>query len=63
MRKLIFTVLALFIVFSINAQTTRKSKSAKSKSTSRSAKTGQYVTKSYADKHRSTTYTANKKSK
>jgi len=30
---------------------------------SRSAKSGRYVTKSYADKHKSTTYTSKRRSK
>ena len=67
MKKLIFTLFAVLFVISINAQTTKSSKSTSSKNasskatTSRSAKSGQYVTKSYADKHKSTTYTSKKK--
>lgn len=40
----------------------RKKKSS-SGTTSRSAKTGRFVKKSYADKHKSTTYTSKKKKK
>lgn len=50
------TALALIILvfsFIANAQTTK----------SRSAKTGRYVTKSYADKHKSTTITNKSKTK
>ena len=60
MKKLILVAVSFLFVIGLNAQTTRSTKST-TKSTSRSAKSGQYVTKSYADKHKATTYTSKKK--
>lgn len=40
-----------------------KKKKGSSGTTSRSAKTGKFVKKSYADKHKSTTYTSKRKKK
>lgn len=56
-------IIALLINFcSINSYSQQKPSS--TRESSRSAKNGQYVTKSYADKHKSTTYTSKiKKSK
>lgn len=62
MRKVIVLIMSCLLVFNLNAQSKRSTKS-KSFSTSRSAKTGRYVTRSYAGKHKSTTYTSKKKSK
>ena len=50
-------MLFTMISFASNAQNSPTKKSTQS----RSAKTGQYVTKKYADKHPATTYTTPKK--
>jgi hypothetical protein len=56
MKKILF-VSALFLFISESAIAQKRTRSTQS----RSAKTGQYTTKSYADKHKSTTYTTTKK--
>ncbi len=67
MKKIIFILFALFFIVTANAQTgggSRKSSTPRTKSTSttsRSAKTGKYVTKDYATKHKSTTYTSKRR--
>lgn len=64
MKKLILAVISFLFVMGLNAQTTKSSKSTTksvTKSTSRSAKSGKFVTKSYADKHKATTYTSKKR--
>ena len=53
MKKIIIVALMLFVNC---IQTFSQEKS-------RSAKTGKYVTKDYAEKHKSTTYTSKTKSK
>ncbi len=56
--SLLLTLSILALVTNVQAQVEPTKKSS---TQSRSAKTGQYVTKSYADKHPSTTYTSKKR--
>jgi hypothetical protein len=60
--KQLLIILSLFLTFSIStiAQNNPTKKTTPA-TQSRSAKSGKYVTKSYADKHPSTTYTTPKK--
>ncbi len=58
MRHLLSISFILIFVAVISAQT---AKTPKTVITSKSAKTGQYVTKSYANSHPATTYTSKKK--
>jgi hypothetical protein len=64
MKKLLTIAIAISIVSISYGQDVKSRKSNNnSRTQSRSAKTGQYVSKPYADKHKSTTYTSPRKTK
>lgn len=58
MKTIIISIsIIIAITFSLSAQESKSKKTTQS----RSAKTGKFVSKSYANSHKSTTYTSKKK--